>query len=582
MHFSSKFGFKMRIICVTGGVISGVGKGIATASIGKILQEYGYTVTAVKIDPYINFDAGTLRPTEHGEVWVTDDGGEIDQDLGNYERFLGFEIPKKNNITTGQIYNAVIERERKGKYLGQTVQFIPHIPEEIKRRIKECSTENGKEYDFVLIEIGGTVGDYENLPYIFAMKNFEIELGRENVVHVLVSYLPVPDNIGEMKTKPTQQAIRTLDSYGVFPDFVLCRAKKHLDNIRKKKIETYANIGSDFIISAPDVTTIYEVPLNFEKQDFGKKMLERFGLEPKKEPDWKKWEELVQKIIKPEKKIRIAMVGKYVDIGDYRLVDSYISINQALEHAGAELSVGVGIDWVDSKQFEKDAEKLRELKKYAGIIVPGGFGSSGVEGKIAAIKYARENNIPFLGLCYGMQLAVIEFARNVCSLNRANTTENDAKAQHPVIDILPAQKKILEKCEYGGTMRLGAYAAILKENTKVLELYKDRIGNDMEKIEKIRNTEECFRLGLMENQKNLILERHRHRYEVNPKYIETLEKNGLVFSGYHHRTDSTKLMEFIELPKHKFFVGTQAHPEFKSTLGKPAPLFLGLVKACAE
>jgi len=569
----------MRIICVTGGVISGVGKGISTASIGRILQEYGYTVTAVKIDPYINFDAGTLRPTEHGEVWVTADGGEIDQDLGNYERFLGSSIPKKNNITTGQIYKSVIDRERRGEYLGKTVQFIPHIPEEIKKRIKDCVSANGKEYDFVLVEIGGTVGDYENLPFIFAMKNFEIELGQENVVHFLVSYLPVPMSIGEMKTKPTQQAIRTLDGYGIFPDFVLCRSNNILDDVRKNKIKTYANIETDFIISAPDVKTIYEVPLNFERESLGKKILDRFGLKPKKEPDWSKWKGLVERLKNPEKKVKIAMVGKYIDIGDYNLVDSYISINQSLEHAGAELNTGVEIDWVDSKKFEKNPDELETLKEYAGIIIPGGFGASGVEGKVEAIKFARENNIPFLGLCYGMQLAVVEFARNVCGLKDANTTETDEKTQNPVVDVLPSQKKILEKSQYGGTMRLGSYAATLKNGTKILDLYKYRIQEDRLKIKKLENTKEEFRLGVMDSD-NVVLERHRHRYEINPKFADVIENKGLVFSGFHDRVDGTRLMEFIELPDHPFFIATQAHPEFKSMLGKPAPLFLGFVKAC--
>jgi len=572
----------MRIICVTGGVMSGVGKGVATASIGKILQQYGYIVTAVKIDPYINCDAGTLRPTEHGEVWVTEDGGEIDQDLGNYERFLGFDISRKNNITTGQIYKAIIDRERRGEYLGKTVQFIPHVPNEIKARIKECAMHNGSEYDFVLVEIGGTVGDYENLPFLFAMKSFEIELGKENVAHVLVSYLPVPDNVGEMKTKPTQQAIRMLTEHGISPDFVLCRSTKPLDDVRKKKIETYANIDSEHIISAPDIETIYDVPLNFEKERLGEKLLKRFNLKPKKIPDWSSWERLVNNVKNPEKKINIAMVGKYVDIGDYCLADSYISINQSLEHAGAQLSAKVDIDWVDAKRFEKNPDELKILKDYAGIIVPGGFGSSGVEGKMAAIRFARENNIPYLGLCYGMQLAVAEFARNVCAMTGANTTEVDAGTKYPVIDILPAQKEILEKSQYGGTMRLGAYAAILKEKTRVIELYKDRIKDDMKKIEKLKHSDQQFRLGIIGNERHVVLERHRHRYEVNPKFVETLEKHGLVFSGFHHRTDGTKLMEFAELPNHKYFVGTQAHPEFTSKFGNPNPLFLGFVKACLE
>ncbi len=569
----------MRLIVVSGGVISGVGKGVATASIAKILQQYGFSVTTIKIDPYINYDAGTLRPTEHGEVWVTNDGGEIDQDLGNYERFLGYDIPKKNNITTGQIYKAVIERERRGGYLGKTVQFIPHIPEEIKRRIKEA----GAGYDFVLVEIGGTIGDYENLPFLFAVKSLEIELGKKNVVHVLVSYLPVPSHVGEMKTKPTQQAIKMLNETGISPDFVLCRAINPLDEIRKKKIEVYANIDSEYIISAPDIKTIYRVPLNFEKERFGKKLLDMFGIPPKKLPDWSSWEKLVKQIENPEKIIDIAMVGKYVDIGDYKLADSYISINEAIKHAGAACGVGVRIHWIDSKKLELNDVSI--LGEYKGIIIPGGFGSTGIEGKINAIRYARENDVPFLGLCLGMQLAVVEYARNVCGLVGANSTEINPKTEYPVIDILPSQKTILEKNQYGGTMRLGAYAAFLNDS-KILDLYRgaNRIEKDMEILKEIVKNEP-FRVGktlerVVNN--NIVLERHRHRYEVNPKFIEILKHNGLLFSGFHVRNDETQLMEFMELPKHRFFVATQAHPEFKSRLEDPAPLFLGFVGACME
>ncbi len=569
-----------RIIVVTGGVISGVGKGVATASIARILQEYGYSVTAVKIDPYINYDAGTLRPTEHGEVWVTDDGGEIDQDLGNYERFLGIDIPKKNNITTGQIYKKIIDKERSGEFLGQTVQFIPHVPDEIKRRIKECFSHNGHEYDFVIVEIGGTIGDYENLPYLFAAKSLEIEFGRQNVAHILVSYLPVPSHVGEMKTKPTQQAIRMLNESGIFPDFVLCRADKPLDDVRKKKIETYANIPSENIISAPDVKSVYQIPLNFEKEGLGTKILGRFELKPKRNPDWTRWEELVKNVESPKKSINIAIVGKYVGIGDYSLVDSYISINHALSHAGAELGTGVRITWLDSNMIEK--RKADELRNYDGIIIPGGFGSSGVEGKINAIRLARENNIPFLGLCYGMQLAVVEFARNVCGMAGANTSEISKGTRYPVIDILSSQKNIIAESRYGGTMRLGAYAAMLKPSL-ILELYKKsgRIEKDRKRIEELRKSQR-FRLGIIEKGRAVILERHRHRYEVNPKFISAVEKKGLVFSGYHIRGDKTRLMEFMEMPGHKFFVATQAHPEFKSRMGDASPLFLGFVKAAAN
>ena len=500
-----------RYIVVVGGVISGVGKGVTTSSIGRILQEYGYKVTAIKIDPYINYDAGTLRPTEHGEVWVTDDGGEIDQDLGNYERFFGIDMPRKNNITTGQIYKEIIDKERKGEYLGQTVQFIPHIPDEIKRRIKEAS--NG--YDFALVEIGGTVGDFENIPYLFAMKSLEQKVGRKNIVYVLITYLPTPTHIEEMKTKPTQQAIRMLSENGIIPDFIICRATKSLDSVRKKKIETYANIVSDNVISEPDMDTLYSIPLDLERENLGVKILKEFNLKPKQKPNWNNYKKILARIKNPPKRIKIGIVGKYVDIGDYNLADSYISINQALIHAGAQLNTGIEINWIDSKRFEKNHGELKILKGYNGIIIPGGFGSSGVEGKIKVIKFVRENNIPFLGLCYGMQLAVVEFARDVCNLKDANTTEVNKSTKYPVIDILPSQKKLIEESQYGATMRLGAYAAMLNKNTLVFRLYKEssRLKEDQKRLAILKNEkQEQFRLGILEKNKKLFkkidLEKH--------------------------------------------------------------------------
>ncbi len=570
-----------KFIVVAGGVMSGVGKGVTTSSIARILAEYGYKVTAIKIDPYINYDAGTLRPTEHGEVWVTDDGGEIDQDLGNYERFLDVDIPKKNNITTGQIYKTIIDKERSGKYLGQTVQFIPHVPDEIKRRVKDAS----KEHDIAIIEIGGTIGDYENIPFLFAMKSLERELGKDNVVYVLITYLPIPSHMEEMKTKPTQQAIRLLGENGIFPDFIICRAKKALDSVRKKKIEIYANIPSEHVISEPDINTIYSIPLDLEKEKFGIKILNELKLKPKKELNLGEWKRLVSRIEKPKQTVKIAIVGKYIDIGDYSLADSYLSINQALIHAGASLNVGIDISWVDAKMFENSHNRISDLKNFDGVIVPGGFGSSGVEGKIKAINFARKNDKPYLGLCYGMQLAIVEYARNVCKMENANTTEVDAKTNFPVIDILPTQKELMEKSDYGATMRLGAYAAILKENTKILKLYEEtgRLKDDMARVENLKKDKgQLFRLGILDKNKNIVLERHRHRYEVNPKFVEELGSRGMVFSGYHLREDNTKLMEYIELPKLRYFMGTQAHPEFKSRLGNPAPLFYGFVKACMK
>ncbi len=586
-----------KYIVVAGGVMSGVGKGVTTASIGKILQEHGYNVTAIKIDPYLNYDAGTLRPTEHGEVWVTDDGGEIDQDLGTYERFLNLDIPKRNNITTGQIYKTVIDKERQGEYLGQTVQFIPHIPDEIKKRIKDASNS----YDFVLVEVGGTIGDYENIPFLFALKSLEREVGKQNLSYVLVTYLPIPSHIEEMKTKPTQQAIRLLSESGIFPDFIICRAKKPLDVVRKKKIETYANIISEHVISEPDIETVYQIPLDLEKEKLGEKILKEFGMKSKKQPNWAGWKNLVDNILKPKKNVKVAIVGKYIDIGDYALADSYLSINQSLLHAGASLNMGVEINWLDSKIFEGDktqenqrfsghkkshrffSESLNVLRDYDGIIVPGGFGSSGVEGKIKAINFARINKIPYLGLCYGLQLAIIEFARNVCGLKDANTTEVNPKTSAPVIDVQPAQREILEKSMYGGTMRLGVYASVMKDKTQVLKLYEEtgRLLEDTKRLQElIKDKRHAFRIGILTKGNKIVLERHRHRYEVNPSYIALLEKNGLVFSGYYIRGDKTKLMEYIELPEHRFFIGTQSHPEFKSRLGNPSPIFYGFIRAC--
>jgi CTP synthase len=543
-----------RYIIVAGGVISGVGKGVASASIGRMLEEHGFDVTAVKIDPYINCDAGTLRPTEHGEVWVTDDGGETDQDLGNYERFLGVSIPKANNITTGQIYKTVIDRERRGEYLGETVQLIPHITTEIQNRIEKAS----EGHDIAIVEIGGTVGDFENIPFLFAVKSLEHKVGRENIAYILVTYLPIPSHIDEMKTKPTQLSVKLLLENGIQPDFILCRGKQALDEVRKRKIEIYANLSPGSVISMPDAKgagtagTTYVIPLELEKEGFTKKLLDKFGIKAKKEADWSAWKSAVERITNPQREVNIAIVGKYLDIGDYKLADSYISINKAMEHAGSANNARVKIGWVDSKELEKQgADPKKVLAGYQGIIIPGGFGSTGVEGKINAIRYCRENNIPFLGLCYGLQLAVVEYSRNVCGLTGANTTEIDPNTKYKVIDILPEQKGISDK---GATMRLGAYKALLKEGTLVRRLY---------------------------NNSPEVSERHRHRYEVNPDYHSKIQEGGLVFSGM---SPDGKLVEFIELPesKHKFFVGTQAHPEFKSSLLKPAPLFRGFVESCLK
>jgi len=548
---------KTRFVVVAGGVISGVGKGVVSGSIGKILKEHGFNTTLIKIDPYMNYDAGTLRPTEHGEVWVTEDGGEIDQDLGTYERFMDMSIPKKNNITSGQVYKQVIDRERAGDYLGKTVQFIPHITDEIIDRIKLAA----QGYDLAVIEVGGTAGDYENVPFLFAIKALERELGSDHFAYVLVTYLPVPAHIDEMKTKPTQQAIRLLGEHGILPDFIICRSQFALDDIRRKKIEAFAHLPEDRIIAAPDISSVYHMPLELEQQNMGEKLLSQLRLTCHHAPDWTAWRERVHHIEHPATKVSVAIIGKYLANGSFSMTDSYISICHALIHAGAELNAGVDITWIDAERFETNPEKLSDLQSFDGIIIPGGFGASGVEGKIKAIEYVRTHNIPFIGLCYGLQLATIEFARNVCGMKGAHTTEVDANTPYPIIDVLPLQKALLKANQYGGTMRLGAYEATLKPDTRVYDLYqKPSQKSDV----------------------SVVYERHRHRYEVNPAFVSQLEARGLVFSGYHVRVDDTRLMEFLELPGHPFFVATQAHPEFKSRLGNPNPLFAGFVAACSK
>jgi len=535
-------------IIVTGGVISGLGKGITTASIGKILQLHGYKVTAIKIDPYINCDAGTLRPTEHGEVWVTEDGGEIDQDLGHYERFLDIDIPKCQNITTGQVYGAVIEKERQGKYLGKTVQPIPHVTDEIKQRIRAPAQE--AKYDFVMVEIGGTVGDYENVLFLEAVRQMKLE--GEKIVYVHVTYVPVLKSLGEAKTKPTQHSVKLLREIGIQPDFIITRTEKPLDDVRKEKIAMFCNVHGDDVISDSNIDNVYGVTLLFDEQDLCKKILHKLNLK-RKRSNMKTWEKFIAKVKKLDKSksVKIGIVGKYFDIGAYKLSDSYISVIEAIKHASWNNSVRPQIEWIDSKLFEKHPRKIAALDKMDGIIVPGGFGSSGIEGKIATIKYAREHNIPYLGLCLGMQLAVVEYARNVCGLKDANTTEVDKNTSNPVIDFIPEQVKLLRDSRYGATMRLGAYPAALAKGSLIQKLYGQ----------------------------NTVSERHRHRYEVNPKYVEILEKSGLVFSG---KSPDGILMEFMELPGHPYFVGTQAHPEFKSRPMKPAPLFDGLIKAAKK
>jgi len=536
----------VNYIIITGGVISGLGKGITTASIGKILQLHGYKVTAMKIDPYMNCDAGTLRPTEHGEVWVTEDGGEIDQDLGHYERFLDINIPKHHNITTGQVYGVVIDKERKGKYLGKTVQPIPHVTNEIKDRIRKPATEGN--WDFVLVEIGGTVGDYENVLFLEAVRQMKQE--GEKVLFVHVTYVPKLEALGEAKTKPTQHSVKLLREIGIMPDFIITRSEKTLDSVRREKIAMFCNVQEEDVISNEDVDNVYSISLLFEKQDFCKKVLRKLNLR-KDHNDLEGWEKFLKKIRTLKNTVKIGIVGKYFDIGTSQLSDSYISVIEAVKHAAWNNNLKPDIRWIDSKVFEKDSKKLSTLNKLDGIIVPGGFGLSGIDGKIMTIRYCRENKIPYLGLCLGMQLAVVEYARDVCGMNGAHTTEVDKKTPHPVIDFIPDQVKILQDSRYGATMRLGAYTAVLKKGTLVHKLYGE----------------------------NKVFERHRHRYEVNPEYVDRLEKCGLVFSG---RSPDGVLMEFMELADHPYFVATQAHPEFKSRPLKPSPLFDGLIKAAKK
>ncbi|MFA6159909.1 MAG: CTP synthase [Parcubacteria group bacterium] len=535
-----------KYIFVVGGVMSGVGKGITTSAIGAILQARGFNVTAIKIDPYINVDAGTMNPTEHGEVFVLDDGDETDQDMGNYERFLGITLLRDNYMTTGRVYETVIHKERNLEYNGKCVEVVPHIPMEVIERIEKASKK--ADSDVTMIEIGGTVGEYQNILFLEAARMMKIK-HPDDVLFVMVSYLPIPSKVGEMKTKPTQYAVRTLNSAGILPDVIVARSDTRLDQKRKEKIAMFCNIPERYVISAPDIESIYEVGINFERDDLSRLLLKKLGL-PYKKTDLKKWYDLLEKIKNPKGEVKIGIVGKYFGTGDFVLSDAYLSVIEAVKHAAYKLQLKPKISWVNSEAFEKEPEKLEELKNYDGVIIPGGFGSRGIEGKIEAIKFLRENKIPFFGLCYGMQLAVVEYARNVLGLKDANTTEIDRKTKNPVIDIMPEQKKNLADHNFGATMRLGAYPAVLKKGTLAYKAYG----------------------------KNKISERHRHRWEVNPEYIERLEKAGLVFSG---KSADGKLMEIAELPKtkHLFFLGAQFHPEFKTDPINSHPLFLEFIKA---
>lgn len=530
----------MKYIFITGGVVSSLGKGITASSIGRLLKARGFKVNMVKIDPYLQIDAGTMSPYEHGEVFVTDDGGETDLDLGNYERFVDTNLKAKNNITTGKVYWSVLSKERRGDYLGKTVQVIPHITNEIKDRIKEL----GEGHDITLIEIGGTVGDIESLPFLEAIRQFKKDVGRENVLYIHVSLLPFIKTAGEVKTKPTQHSVKELRSIGIQPDILVCRTETPMGEKIRDKLALFCDVEKDAVVEARDARTIYEVPLNLEREGIGKLITKKLNLEDRK-PELTEWRAIVDRIINPLNEITIGVVGKYTE-----LKDAYTSIMEALIHAGAKNDTKVNINWInaeelENKNYKEVLDKYREDEKLDGILIPGGFGDRGVDGKVNAARYARENNIPFLGICLGMQCAVIEFARNVCKLENANSTEFDENTPHPVIDLLPEQKEITDK---GGTMRLGAYPAILKEDTLIYKLYGEKE----------------------------VYERHRHRYEVNPEYHDILIENGLTISG---TSPDGKLAEFIEIKDHKYFVATQAHPEFKSRPNKPHPLFDGLVRS---
>lgn len=538
-----------KYIFIAGGVMSGIGKGIATASIGKILKSKGFKVTAIKIDPYINVDAGTMNPTEHGEVFVLDDGYETDQDMGNYERFLDEMLPSINYMTTGRVYQEVIRRERNLEYKGRNVQVVPDVPLEVIRRIEAAGKQ--AEADIVVIEVGGTIGEYENILFLEAARMLK-QRNPHDVAIVMLSYVPIPNNIGEMKTKPTQHASRELNSVGLQADIILARAATVIDQKRKEKIATFCNVIPERVISAPDVESIYDVPSNFERDGLGDILCDVLGLEHRV-TDLSSWQAFAAKTKNGNRKLQIAVVGKYFMSGDYVLSDVYISVIESLKHACADQGVGLKLSYLDSEEYEKDKTKLEELKQYDGVVVPGGFGSRGVEGIVMAIEFARNNKIPYFGLCYGMQWLVVEFARNVAGLKDANTAEVAPKGLNSVIDIMPEQKEKMARGDYGGTMRLGGYPCALHENTIAREAY---------------NASE-------------VRERHRHRYEVNPEYVDRLRKAGLVFSG---TSPDGKLMEIAELPKdkHPFMVGTQFHPEFLSHPLRPHPLFVAFIKAAAK
>lgn len=521
----------MKYIIVTGGVMSGLGKGITAASIGRILKNKGYDVTAIKIDPYINIDAGTMNPFQHGEVYVLGDGGEVDLDLGHYERFLGIELTSEHNLTTGKIYRAVIDKERKGDYLGETVQIIPHVTDEIKERVREVAAKSGA--DICIVEVGGTVGDIESMPFLEAMRQMHGE--ERDLVFIHVTLVP-PDLGGEQKTKPTQHSVKALRELGLSPDVIVARCKEPLAASAKSKISLFCDVPEEAVISVHDADDIYLVPLLLEDENLDEYLIKLLDLKVSK--DDMEWRQMVERMNSAEKEVKVALIGKYTHIED-----AYLSIKEALKHAGIETGCTVNITRIEAEDLEDDPEMVRCLEQVDGILVPGGFGIRGAEGKIKAIKYARKNDIPFLGLCFGMQLAVIEFARNVVGLENANSSELGA-TPHPVIDILPEQAGVEE---IGGTMRLGDCEVTLKEGSLAHRIYGT----------------------------TKIVERHRHRYEVNPKYIDQMGAEGMIFLGKNR-------METLEIPAHRFFFASQFHPEFTSRPDKPSPPFKAFVEAMLE
>lgn len=551
---------KTKYIFVVGGVLSGVGKGVATASIGRILKNRGLSVSAIKIDPYVNVDAGTMNPVEHGEVFVTEDADETDQDIGNYERFLDVDITSVNYMTTGRVYQSVIEKERSMYYKGKCVQVVPHIPLEVIGRIKTAAQQ--ARADVMVIEIGGTVGEYENILFLEAARMMKLDMP-EDVLFVLVSYLPIPGHLGEMKTKPTQHAARALNSSGIQADFIIARGKTELDKPRREKLAIFCGLRSeDDVVAAPDVESIYDVPDVFEKQQLSNKIAKKLHFKFKQSTN-PKWGKFIKKMKSAEKVAKIAVVGKYFGTGSFTLADSYISVIEAVKHAAWYEGVKPEMVWIDSEDFEQGHKAVvNTLREFDALIVPGGFGTRGIVGIIGAINYAREHNLPYLGLCYGMQLACIEFVRRVLGKHEADTVEINKHTIDPVIHINPHQEENVKHGRYGGTMRLGAYECELKKGSKVEKLYKE-----------FWKTTPWLRT---ENSAIMVSERHRHRYEFNNDYKAGMEKAGMEFVGVNPESN---LVEIIELKDHPYFVGTQFHPEFKSRPLHPHPLFVGLIKA---